>query len=246
MIYVALLAAGILSGPVEELVLRSGAVMEIGEVVTVEDGALLFLSTDGTLYSLPMSQVDVVATESRMARRVTSGDPRTERDGGSKPASEGAPSPRLPVPDQLPHSEEEKRRILAELESYSHTGSGHGRQPPRAADGREKSSDLEISVEGSGEEDEWRRTAREYEARIATLEEELGLMKRRERQLNAQLLYLSGSTGDATQYSYLVNELENLRAAIPTARRALEATRARYREFRTRARRAGVPPGWLR
>lgn len=230
-----LIAGGILSGPVDELVLRSGAVLPIEEVVSVEDGLLIFVGRDSVVYSLPVRQVDVMATEARLHSRES-------RPATHPPAGRKAEGPGFPADDRLPHSDEEKARILKEIESYSHTGvSGRGATHDRTAP-----SDLEVTVEGGSDEQSWRSAALGYRREIAGLEDRLRILKRRERAINDQLLYLAGASGNAGGYGYLVIELSDLRTEIPLTRARLSRAEKEFAQFRRRARREGVPPGWLR
>lgn len=227
-----LAAASFLTSPVEEIVLRSGQVIPVEELVRVERGRLLFVNSRGTLYSLSLSDVDVEKTDARLpANRRTS-----EEEVREKPAEDDTAVRKLPV------SDEEKKRILAEMEGRSHTGSPANASaiPP------DTTPDMEMPVEGENDEWKWREASRRYRDAVERAKEQLEGARQRERELNDLLLFFAGGTGDATHYSYLVVQLADLRSLIPQLQAEVRRAEDAWFQFREDARRQGVLPGWLR
>lgn len=227
-----LAAASFLTSPVEEIVLRSGQLIPVEELVRVENGRLLFVNSGGTLYSLSLSDVDIEKTDARLpANRMTSDEELRE-----KPAEVDTAVRKLPV------SDEDKERILAEMEGRSHTG-----RPTRASSApSDAAPDLEVPVEGENDEWKWREAARRYRYAVERAKEQLEGARQRERELNDLLLFFAGGTGDATHYSYLVVQLADLRSLMPQLQAEVRRAEDAWFQFREDARRQGVLPGWLR
>lgn len=227
-----LAAASFLTSPVEEIVLRSGQVIPVEELVRVEKGRLLFINSGGTLYSLRLSDVDIEKTDARLPANRTASDV----DVREMPAEVDAAVRKLPV------SAEEKKRILAEMEKRSHTGrarktSGTAPDPP---------PDMEVPVEGENDEWKWREASRRYREAVERAKEQLDSARQREKELNDLLLFFAGGTGDATHYSYLVVQLSDLRSLIPELQAKVRRAEEAWFQFREDARRQGILPGWLR
>jgi hypothetical protein len=231
---VILLAASFLTSPVEQIVLRSGAVMNVTEVVRLERGRVIVAGADGALFSIRLSDIDVEATDARLQ---ADGKPDGTRDAPRQPATDE----REDLPRKLPVSEDEKRRILAEMEKRSHTGRASP-QPTYA----EEEPDLKVAVRGKSDEEEWRRRSRAHRDAVERAQRELDLAIRQERQLNDVVLFLAGRSGDASNYGYLVHQLQDVRSMIPRLRISLEQAERAWQRFQDDARRQGVLPGWLR
>jgi hypothetical protein len=229
-----LLAASFLTSPVEQIVLRSGAVMNVTEVVRLERGRVIVAGADGALFSIRLSDIDVEATDARLQ---VEGKPEAAKDAPRQSASEEGEY----LPRKLPVSEEEKRRILAEMEKKSHTGRA---VPQPAYD--EAEPDLKVSIRGKSDEEEWRRRSRAHRDAIERAQRELDLAIRQERQLNDVVLFFAGRSGDASNYGYLVHQLQDVRSMIPRLRISLEQAEQAWQRFQDDARRQGVLPGWLR
>jgi hypothetical protein len=229
-----LLAASFLTSPVEQIVLRSGAVMNVTEVVRLERGRVIFAGADGALFSIRLSDIDVEATDARLQ---AGGKPGAAGDAPGQSASEEGEYLRR----RLPVSEEEKRRILAEMEARSHTG----RAAPQPAY-EEPEPDLRVAIRGKTDEEEWRRRSRAHRDAVERVQRELDLAIRQERQLNDVVLFLAGRSQDASNYGYLVHQLQDVRSMIPRIRISLEQAEQAWQRFQDDARRQGVLPGWLR
>ena len=205
------------------LVLRSGDRIAVDGMVREENGVVTFRS-EGTLYSLPASEVEridrVGATDGQEARQ----DARATR-----------------VP--LAVSEEDRRRLIAELER-NHSGKPSPPEqtvrpappPPTPAEVREQTE----------EELRWRRQAQSHEEAIRRASEELALLESREAELRSRIFQFVALGFKPHQFSYDSTLLVQTQEQIPYAR--LEVTRAEraYEQFRENARRQGVLPGWLR
>lgn len=231
-------AASFLTSPVEEIVLRSGQVIAVDELIRVERGRLIFVTDGGTLYSLRLTDVDIEKTDARLPanRRAT------EEEKPGKPQESEARTYGAGLPRTLPVSEEEKKRILAEMEGRSHTG----RAVPQSDDTEEAPPVVKKSPENEQDEWKWREAARGYRDAIERANERLNAARQRERELSDMLLMYAGSSGDATNYSYLVIQLADLRSMIPQLEGEVRRAEAAWAQFRDDARRQGILPGWLR
>lgn len=228
-----LAAASFLTSPVEEIVLRSGTVIAVEELVRVERGRLVFANSEGTLYSIRLGDVDVDATDARL--------PANRRPIEASPQNP-VPVVETVLPVKLPVSEEEKRRILEEMEGRSHTGKA---KAPATAPSTDR-ADLDVSVKGETDEWKWRADARRHREAVASARERLDAARKRERELNDLLLFFAGASGDASNYSYLVYQLSDLRSMIPRLEGDLRRAEDAWRLFQDDARRQGILPGWLR
>lgn len=229
-----LAAASFLTSPVEEIVLRSGQVIAVEELVRVERGRLIFATGGDNLYSIRLSEVDIEKTDARLpANRAPSSDPSTRSS-----AVAGATN----LPRDLPVSEEEKMRILAEMETRSHTG----RARERSAEPVDEMTQPESPSEDEGDEWMWREEARRHREAIEQAKERLASARQRERELNDMLLLYVGTSGDASNYSYLVMQLADLRSMIPQFEGDLRRAESAWAQFQDDARRRGILPGWLR
>ncbi len=210
------------------LVLNSTLVLHSGDRIPVEgkpvekDGVLTFRSA-GKLYSMPASEVE----------RIEESEPGV--------VVEAAPAPRkAPVLRRRPVSEEERKRLLAELEK-NHQGTGSMPAPilpppPTREEARE----------AKREETSWRREARFHEEAVRRAKEELELLENRALDLQSKIQSLVAQgykprqfTYDTTQLQYMLDQLPHARLAVTRALRAQD-------QFREDARREGVMPGWLR
>ncbi len=227
-------AASFLTSPVEEIVLRSGQIIPVEELVRIERGRLVFVTSGGTLYSLRLSDLDVEKTDARL--------PANQRESSGTLEGEVSNETEAGL-RKLPVSEEEKARILAEMETRSHTGRQSvpvitvRDEPPAAAKTETQSAD---------EEWKWRENARQYREAIERAKERLAAARQREKELNDMLLFFAGGTGDATNYSYLVVQLGDLRSMIPQLESEVRRAESAWTAFQEDARQRGILPGWLR
>ena len=194
------------------LVLRSGDRIAVEGTPREVDGVYTFRS-GGALYSLPASEV--------------------LRIEEPKPAPAEKPTRKLRL------SEEERKRLLEELEK------NHAGTPPPPPQEFVPEAEPK-SIEPVGEEAEWRARARGHEENIRRAQEELELLETRVEELRAQIHSFLSLGYQPRQFTYQTTELARATEQIPYAR--LEVTRAEraWAQFKEDARRAGVMPGWLR
>jgi len=204
------------------LILRTGERIEVQGIAREHEGRIVFRSAGGSLYSIPLSEIDREAT-------------RTASDDRIEPASNWG---RLKV------SAEHRDRLLRELER------NHAGQPPPAQRLLEElppppPTRAELAAE-TADEWEWRRRARSHEESIRRTKENLELLIIRAERLNAEILTLASLGFRSNQFSYQLAVLQQTRERIPYAE--LDVTRAErgWNQFRDDARRQGVLPGWLR
>lgn len=199
------------------LVLQSGARIVADGPATEENGRITF-RVAGVLYSLPSAEVVRID--------VTDG------------SADGRPPVR-----RLRVSPEERRRLIAELEK-NHAGAPAPRQPILEKAPPPPSRE-EIRAERH-EEAQWRRDARGYEEAVRRASEELALLERREQELQSKIHGLLSLGFRPHQFTYDTSLLYQTREQLPYAQLEVERARRAYDQFREDARRAGVPPGWLR
>jgi hypothetical protein len=209
------------------LVLRSGDRIDVQGPVQERDGVITFRS-GGTLFSMPLSEVDLEATERASARR----------ESGGEPAAAASEPPR-----RLRVSPEERRRLFEEL-AKNHSGTAPPRQPILEEPPPPKTE--EEVTQAKRDEWAWRREARSYEDAVTHAREELALLAERVQQLRSQIHAFVGLGYKPSQFTYQTTQLERTIERIPRAE--LEVTRAErdLARFREDARRQGIPPGWLR
>ncbi|HEU4887951.1 MAG TPA: hypothetical protein VFV49_08700 [Thermoanaerobaculia bacterium] len=212
------------------LVLNSTLVLHSGDRIAVEgkpvekDGVLTFRS-GGKLYSLPASEV--VRIEEAEAP-----------DAPEKPVVIEAKKPQ-PL-RRRPVSEEERKRLLAELEK------NHGGTAPLPPPTLPPAPTREEARELKREESSWRREARFHEEAVRRAREEVELLENRALDLQSKIQFLVAQGYKPKQFTYDTTQLEQTLAQLPYAR--LEVTRAlrAQDQFLEDARREGVLPGWLR
>lgn len=194
------------------LVLRSGDRIAVEGTPRHADGVYTFRS-GGLLYSLPASEVL-----------------RLEE---TQPAPAEKPTRKLRL------SEEERKRLLAELEK-NNAGTPPP-PPPRFVPEAEPKS-----IEPAGEESQWRARARGHEETIRRAQEDLQLLESRIEELRSQIHSFVSLGYQPRQFTYQTTQLAHAMEQVPYAK--LEITRAEraWAEFKEDARKAGVMPGWLR
>ena len=232
MIVAVILLLGILDGP-SELVLHDGGTIPIREIVVVENDRLLYRDALGTLYSIPLHEVDLEGTTDPHRK------PVTRRSQAVSTTDRKPPLPALRV------SAEEKERILHDLEKNARQAVPLERSTePQSAKG--PLDDLERPTEAVEDESEWREQARRLRNRIDDSRSSLEEARRRERELNDFILFVAGSSGNADGYARYVAELADVRENIPRLETALKRAEEAYSSFTELARRRGILPGWLR
>jgi hypothetical protein len=144
---------------------------------------------------------------------------------------------------RLAVSEEERKRLLAELEK--NRAGGPAREVPIVRETPPPPS-REEAREQRDEENRWRSQARAHEEAVRRANEDLYLLESRAKELYDQIQSFITLGYKPRQFTYQTTELERTREQIPYAK--LEVTRAEraYNEFKEDARKQGILPGWLR
>lgn len=200
------------------LVLRSGDRITADGPIQEQDGQIVFRLAGGPLYSIPLSEVDLGATEAASAS--TDDQPR--------------------LPKRLRVSPAERDRLLRELEK-SHSGQPAPRQrileePPPPPETLAQQQD----------EWSWRHQARGYEERVRHAQENLQLLVDRVERLKDEIRGLLSLGFHPNQFSYQTTVLQLTLEQIPVAELSVVRAQRAYDQFRDDARRMGVMPGWLR
>jgi hypothetical protein len=198
------------------LILRDGARIDVDGSVRVDQGKVIFRSA-GSLYSIPEADVDLVATRAVAAAPVVKADATM----------------RLKV------SEEERNRLLRELEQ-NHSGTPSTvTLPPLPPAQRE-------SPQTSVDEWQWRRDAQMYEEQIRRAREELDLLTTKAEQLRAHIAGLLSLGYKPNQFTYDSTQLQYALDQIPRAELEVARAERAYAQFKENARRLDILPGWLR
>jgi DNA repair exonuclease SbcCD ATPase subunit len=194
------------------IVLRSGDRIAVEGAVKEENGVITFRS-GGALYSMPSQEVE-----------------RIEKI---------EPQPETPKVRKLAVSEEQRRRLIDELEK-NHAGSSTMPELKPLPD----MPPAEPANEH--EENSWRRQARNHQEAIRQAREELALLESRVNDLQSQIQGFVSLGYRPRQFTYQTTQLEQTREQLPYAKLAVTRAERAYDEFREDARRQGVLPGWLR
>lgn len=204
------------------LILRTGERIDVTGPVREAGGQVIFRVPEGTLYSLPASEVDEEATRALEEARRKGADP---------------------APRRLKVTPQERDRLLAELAKNR-----NGQQPEQQrilTEPQPAPSNAE-QAESRNAEWEWRRLARTYEENIRRAEENLQLLQNRIDELEFEIRGLLSLGYTPRQFSYETTILVTTKEQIPAAELSVTQARRAYDQFREDARRAGVMPGWLR
>lgn len=199
------------------LVLRSGDRIPVEGTVREENGVVLFRS-GGSLYSLPATEVDAEATRAEAERAVT---------------PKGEPVRRLRV------SEEERRRLIAELEQ-NHSGTA---PPPQ------QTALAPLPPEEprhTGDEWTWRNRARAHEDAVRETKEELDLLETKVEKLRSEIHAFVSLGYKPRQFTWQATQLEYALQQIPRAKLEIARAERALVQFKEDARKQGVMPGWLR
>ena len=204
------------------LVLRSGDRIGVDGPIREERGVVTFRSSsNGLLYSVPLSEIDEVAT-------------RAAEVASEKEADEVR---RLKV------SAEERDRLLRELEK-NHEGQPI---PPDQVLPPLPPPPSRTEVEQTRRDERaWRQMAREHEEIVRRAYEELELLEDRINQLQNEIRILTFRGFEPRQFTYQTTQLAFTREQIPAAHLEIRRAERALEQFREDARREGILPGWLR
>jgi hypothetical protein len=204
------------------LVLRSGDRILVEGKPVEKEGVVLF-RTGGVLYSLPAIEIERIETNE------------------NAPSTKATPETKKETPKRKAVSEEERKRLLAELEK-NHGGPPSAQTPPRL----DPPPTREEVKEAKREEAQWRREARAYEEAVRRAQEELALLESRVSELQSKIQSLVSLGYKPSQFTYDTTRLQQTIEQIPYAKLAVEQAIRANEQFREDARREGVLPGWLR
>jgi hypothetical protein len=197
------------------LILHNGTHFEIDGPIREEQGRIIF-RTSGSLYSIPLADVDMEATRAAVTKEIL-----VTSDADRK----------------LKVSAAERDRLLRELEQ-NHSGKLSDAKPEKVFEPREPRD--------KGDEWSWRNSARAYEESIRRAKEDLDLLRTRADSLKHQIEQFFALGYRASQFTYQSSELQVTLDQIPAAELAVTRAQRAYDQFREDARKQGILPGWLR
>jgi hypothetical protein len=199
------------------LLLRSGERIPITGPATRDGGRIVFRTAGGSLFSLPVEEIDFAATA---------------RDSSAAPEDVTA---RRPL--SLKASPEEKRRLIAALEQ------NHAGTPPPAPPAVTPAPERAATAD---DEWSWRHRAGEHQESITRARENLELLIHRAEDLRAHITSLVSLGYKPSQFTYDTTELQNAIDQIPAATLEVTRAERAYEQFRDEARQRGILPGWVR
>jgi len=197
------------------LILRDGTRFEVQGPIREERGRIIFRS--GTLYSIPVSEVDMEATRAAVTETV------------------------LVTPDQdrkLKVSAAERDRLLRELEQNHSGGPVQGLNLEKVVEPRE--------APDKGDEWSWRYAARAHEEAIRRAKENVALLRDRAQLLKRQIEQFVSLGYRSHQFTYQSSELQVTLDQIPAAELEVTRAERTNAQFRDDTRKQGIMPGWLR
>jgi hypothetical protein len=197
------------------LILRNGTHFEVDGPIREERGRIIFRS--GTLYSIPVAEVDMDATRASLTKTV------------------------LATVDQdrkLKVSPAERDRLLRELEQNHSGGPAQARNVEKVAEPHEASD--------NGDEWSWRSAARAHEEAIRRAKENVALLRDRAEMLKRQVEQFVSLGYRPHQFTYQSSELQLTLDQIPAAELEITRAERANAQFRDDARKQGIMPGWLR
>jgi hypothetical protein len=197
------------------LILRNGTRFDVQGPIREERGRIIFRS--GTLYSIPVAEVDMDATRAAVTATVFA---TVDQDR------------------KLKVSAAERDRLLRELEQ-NHSGG------PVQALSLEKVVEPHESA-NSGDEWSWRNAARAHEEAVRRAKENVALLRDRAEMLKHQIEQFVSLGYRSNQFTYQSSELQVTLDQIPAAELEVTRAERANAQFRDDARKQGIMPGWLR
>jgi len=197
------------------LILRDGTRFDVDGPIREERGRIIFRS--GTLYSIPVSEVDMEATRAAVTKTVLA---TVEQDR------------------KLKVSAAERDRLLRELEQNHSGGPVQALNLEKVVEPRE--------APDKGDEWSWRSAARAHEEAIRRAKENVALLHDRAEMLKRQIEQFVALGYRSHQFTYQSSELQLTLEQIPAAELEITRAERANAQFRDDARRQGIMPGWLR
>ena len=241
-----ILALTAVATPTDTITLRSGERIPVSGGVTLDGNCAVFRSAEGTLFSIPVDEIDIAATETPDNRAAAQSRERTAAEDQVLEELIRAAEKKSLSSRGLVVSEEEKQRLLEELRKSRGTP-----EPPRpyvsiyAPDSVAPVSERAATTRPA-DEWYWRERARGYEEQVRRRREDLQMLIDKERNLSDEILGLLSLGYNGDQFSYQVLSLARTRDRIPQARLELERAERALAQFKDDARRQNILPGWLR
>ena len=242
----AILAVTGFAGALHTLVLDTGEHLRVAADVRIEESLVVFRAEGGSLYSIPLTEVDLPATEeaNRGPRKnVSPAGPKRSPDQ-ARTDLEKMMADRSLANRPIVVSEEEKQRLLEELKSSRGVPS-----PPAPIERGEPAAiapSETVTVDERSDEWYWRDRSRKFKENVRRAQEDLQLLIDKEQNLQDEILGLLSLGYNPNQFNLQVLQLAHTRDSIPRARLALERAERAHAQFRDDARRQGILPGWLR
>jgi hypothetical protein len=237
------LAVAALAGSLHTLVLGSGERFAVRADVRIEEGLVVFRTDSGSLYSIPLSEIDLPRTEAanEMPRRAQApAGPKRSADQ-ARVDLEQLLADRSLSGRQIVVSEEEKRRLIEEAQKSRGTPGEPAPLPKFDESGSTSSAER-----ASRDEWYWREKSRAHHDRVERARENLELIVERERRLQDEILGLLSLGYKPDQFNLQVLQLAHARDSIPRAQLDLQRAERELARFKDDARRQGILPGWLR
>ena len=243
----AILAVSTFASSLHTLVLQSGEQIALAsEDVKIQEGLVVFRADSGSLYSIPLGEIDLEATESINVGPQTRQKP--ERDART-PDHAREYLERLLAARSLSNiaivvSDDEKARLLDEVEKSRGTPTPPAPLPATPVTATPAGE--AVTVTEKNDEWYWRDKAREHKERVRQAKEEMQFLIKKEQRLQDEILGFLSLGYSPNQFSLQVFQLTHTRDSIPRAQMNVERVERSYRQFREDARRQGILPGWLR
>ncbi|MGK2856715.1 MAG: hypothetical protein ACSLFQ_05855 [Thermoanaerobaculia bacterium] len=240
-----ILALTVVTTPNDALSLRSGERIPVSGTVTMDGNRAIFRHADGTLYSIPIDEIDVTATE---APRPAAAEPRPRTAAEDRVLEDliRAAETKSISSRTLVVSEDEKQRLLVELRKSRGTPEPARPYVPIYAPDSVAPVSERAATSRHADEWYWREKARVYNEAVLRRREDLQMLIDKERNLSDEILGLLSLGYDGNQFSYQVLSLARTRDRIPQARLELERAERARAQFMDDARRQNILPGWLR
>jgi hypothetical protein len=202
--------------PTTTLILHNGTRFDVDGPIREEQDRVIF-RTGGSLYSIPLGDVDLDATRAAVTKMVI-----VTNDGDRK----------------LKVSAAERDRLLRELEQ-NHSGKpAEELKLEKVAEPRE--------APDKGDEWSWRAAARAHEEAVRRAKENVDLLRDRAEALKHQIEQFFAIGYRPNQFTYQSSELQLTLDQIPAAELEVTRAQRDFDQFREDARKQGIMPGWLR